>query len=53
MIQFSALSARSAWAACGARGLVSPELDFESYATLPDQVSDHLGVVATLRVKKK
>ncbi len=33
--------------------LISPELDFETYATLPDQVSDHLGVAATLRVRKK
>lgn len=33
--------------------LLSRELDFETYATLPDQVSDHLGVAATLRIKKK
>ncbi len=33
--------------------LLSRELDFQTYAALPDRVSDHLGVAATLRVKKK
>jgi endonuclease/exonuclease/phosphatase family metal-dependent hydrolase len=33
--------------------LVSPELSFERYAVLPDVVSDHLAVVADLRVRPR
>jgi len=31
--------------------LISPELEFASYATVADRVSDHLGVVAEVRLK--
>jgi endonuclease/exonuclease/phosphatase family metal-dependent hydrolase len=31
--------------------LVSEELDFASYDTLPDRLSDHLGVVADVRLR--
>ena len=31
--------------------LVSEELDFASYVTLPDRLSDHLGVVAEVRLR--
>jgi endonuclease/exonuclease/phosphatase family metal-dependent hydrolase len=31
--------------------LISEELDFAAYETLPDRLSDHLAVVADLRVR--
>ncbi len=33
--------------------LVSPEIEFEAYEVIPDVVSDHLGVIARLKISKE
>ena len=47
--QLSDVAVRFQQPASGCRVLVSDELDFCGYRTLPDRLSDHLGVVAEIR----